>query len=227
MFPRDPNVESNAAHVLDLYARTWNGAPLGTDDYVVSADESPGSNKHCAAASPAGWPARPSRTPRVEFEYRRCGTLAYFAAYDIHHARVMGTIAPKTGIEPFPDLVAHVVSRDPYASARRVFWVVVDFADLDALAERILAFQERYNRAATPFDRTFTHRALRALLDPIGPPEQTSALTQRRMTPDELTNSTTRTVDRRRSCRWPRRRRPYTRRAAQCHCSSRCPSRTR
>lgn len=32
----------------------------------------------------------------MEFEYRRGGTLACFAAYDVHHARVMGTIADTT-----------------------------------------------------------------------------------------------------------------------------------
>jgi hypothetical protein len=41
----------------------------------------------------------------------------------------------------------------------------VDFADLDALATRILAFQDRYNHAATPFDWTFTRTDLRALID--------------------------------------------------------------
>ena len=34
-----------------------------------------------------------------------------------------------------------------------------DLTDLDALTERILAFQDRYNATATPFDWTFTpHR---------------------------------------------------------------------
>lgn len=41
----------------------------------------------------------------------------------------------------------------------------VDFADLDALTERILTFQDRYNSSATPFDWTFTQTDLRALLD--------------------------------------------------------------
>jgi hypothetical protein len=41
----------------------------------------------------------------------------------------------------------------------------VDFADLDDLAARILAFEDRYNRTATPFDWTFTRTDLRALLD--------------------------------------------------------------
>ena len=37
---------------------------------------------------------------------------------------MLGQIAPKTGIEPFEKLVAHVMTTAPYASARRVFWVV-------------------------------------------------------------------------------------------------------
>src|SRR4051794_4123307 len=78
------------------------------------------SSKRCAAATPAG----PGHTRQVEFEYRRGGTLAYFAAYDVHHARVIGSIEPKTGIDPFTDLVAKVMTSEPYASARRVFWVV-------------------------------------------------------------------------------------------------------
>ena len=36
----------------------------------------------------------------------------------------IGRIAPKTGIAPFEDLVAQVMNTEPYASARRVFWVV-------------------------------------------------------------------------------------------------------
>lgn len=60
----------------------------------------------------------------MEFEYTRGGTLAYMAAYDVHRARVFGQIAPKTGIEPFADLVAEVMTTEPYASAKRVFWVV-------------------------------------------------------------------------------------------------------
>jgi hypothetical protein len=50
--------------------------------------------------------------------------LAYLAAYDVHHAQVIGHCAPTTGIEPFTALVAKVMTREPYASARRVFWIV-------------------------------------------------------------------------------------------------------
>jgi hypothetical protein len=73
-------------------------------------------HSHCSNAS--------GRTRRVEFEYRRGGTLAYFAAHDVHLAQVLGQIAATTGIEPFTDLVAHVMTTEPYASAQRVFWVV-------------------------------------------------------------------------------------------------------
>ena len=37
--PRDPDFQTKAARVLDLYARHWQGHPLGPDDYVISADE--------------------------------------------------------------------------------------------------------------------------------------------------------------------------------------------
>ena len=120
--PRDPDFQTNAARVLDLWARQWEGQPLGPDDYVISADEK--SQLQALQRRHRGQPPAPGRTRRVEFEYRRGGTLAYFAAYDVHHARVLGQIAPKTGIEPFEKLVAHVMTTEPYASARRVFWVV-------------------------------------------------------------------------------------------------------
>src|SRR5215212_2840181 len=42
-----------------------------------------------------------------------------------------------------------------------------DLTDLDALTERVLAFQDRYNATATPFDWTFTRTDLDRLLDRI------------------------------------------------------------
>jgi hypothetical protein len=57
----------------------------------------------------------------VEFEYRRDGTLAYRPTTTCT-AQVIERIAPKAGIEPFEQLVQQVMSTEPYASARRVFW---------------------------------------------------------------------------------------------------------
>jgi transposase len=213
IFPRDPDFAVKAARVLDLYQRIWQGTELGEDEYVISADEK--SQLQALSRRHPELPPGPGRTRRVEFEYRRHGTLAYFGAYDVHRARLMGRVEPKTGIEPFGALVEHVMRTEPYASAKRVFWVVdngsshagqrsidrmqqawpnaqlvhlpihaswlnqieivfsiiqrkvikpVDFADLDALAARLTAFEPRYNATATPFDWRFTRTDLTALL---------------------------------------------------------------
>jgi hypothetical protein len=68
--------------------------------------------------------ARAKAGARVEFEYDRHGTLAYFGAYDVHRTQVIGRIAPTTGIAPFTELVEQVMRSEPYTSARRVFWIV-------------------------------------------------------------------------------------------------------
>ena len=61
---------------------------------------------------------------RVEHEYDRGGALAYLAAYDVHRAHLFGRTEPTTGIEPFGRLVEQVMTVEPYASAKRVFWIV-------------------------------------------------------------------------------------------------------
>jgi hypothetical protein len=63
-----------------------------------------------------------------ENECARCGILAYLAAYDVRRGQVMGRCEPTTGIKPFTALVDQVMNAEPYASARRVFWVVDDGA---------------------------------------------------------------------------------------------------
>lgn len=123
IFPRDPYFAARAGRVLDLYGRVWDGQPLGEDDYVISADEKPGvqARRRIHPSLPPG-PGR--REMRVENEYARGGTLAYLAAYDVHRAKVIGRCEQTTGIKPFTALVDQVMSAEPYASARRVFWVV-------------------------------------------------------------------------------------------------------
>jgi hypothetical protein len=213
IFPRDPDFAVKAARVLDLYQRIWDGTVLGEDEYVISADE----KSQLQALSRCHPPLAPGpgRVQRVEFEYARHGTLAYFGAYDVHRARLMGRVEPTTGIAPFGELVRQVMTSEPYASARRVFWVVdngsshagktsitrmraawptatlvhlpvhaswlnqieivfsviqrkvikpADFADLDALAQRLIHFEPRFNAAATPFDWKFTRTDLDDLI---------------------------------------------------------------
>ena len=217
IFPRDPDFAVKAGRVLDLYARSFDGVRLAADEYVLSADEKPGvqARERIHRSSP---PRPGRRTLRVKSEYRRHGTLAYLAAYDVHHAQVIGHCAPSTGIEPFTALVTKVMTSEPYASARRVFWIVDngashrgwtaaarlsdafpnavmihtpvhaswlnqieiyfsvvqrklltpdDATNLTVLAERLTAFETRYNQAAQPFDWRFDRDDLDRLLDRI------------------------------------------------------------
>ena len=122
IFPRDPDFAAKAERVLDLYDRVWDGRRLRPDEYVISADEK--SQLQALRRRHDDLPPGPERTRRVEFEYTRGGTLAYLAALDVHHATVIGRCAPTTGIAPFNELVEQVMTQEPYASARRVFWVV-------------------------------------------------------------------------------------------------------
>jgi len=122
IFPRDPDFAAKAARVLDLYGRVFDGGPLGPDDYVISADEK--SQLQALARCHPDLAPGPGRIRRVEFEYQRGGTLAYLGAYDVHRARLIGRVAPKTGIVPFMALAEQVMTVEPYASARRVYWIV-------------------------------------------------------------------------------------------------------
>ncbi|HXH57737.1 transposase [Iamia sp.] len=184
---------------------------------MISADEK--SQLQALRRRHPSRPAGPGQISQVEFEYKRGGTLAYMGAYDVHRGRLIGTIAAKTGIVPFMDLVEKVMTTEPYASARTVYWVVdngsshngqrsvdrmaqawptarlvhlpihaswlnqieivfsiiqrkvikpADFADLNALADRLLRFQDRYNESATPFDWRFTTADLTAMLERVG-----------------------------------------------------------
>jgi transposase len=122
IFTRDPDFAAKAARVLDLYARVVDGVPLGPNEYVISADEK--SQLQALARRHPELAGAPGRTRRVEFEYSRGGTLCYLGAYDVHSARLFGRVAPKSGIVPFMELVNHVMSTEPYANARRVWWIV-------------------------------------------------------------------------------------------------------
>jgi transposase len=122
IFPRDPEFAAKAGVVLDLYARVLDGVPLGEGEFVISADEKTSIQARCRCHPTL--PAGLARTMRVEHEYERHGALADLAAWDVHHARLFGRLEPTTGIEPFGRLAAQVMTTEPYASARRVFWIV-------------------------------------------------------------------------------------------------------
>lgn len=216
IFPRDPDFPAKAGRALDLYARVFEGQRLRPDEYVVCADEK--SQLQALGRRHETVPAGAGRPALVEFEYERGGTLAYLAAWDVHHANLFDRVEARTGIEPFGRLVEQVMTTEPYASARRVFWVVDngsshagktsiarmhdawptarlihlpvhaswlnqvelyfsilqrkaltpnDFGSLEELAERLLAFGDRYREIARPFEWTFTRRDLEHVLERV------------------------------------------------------------
>jgi hypothetical protein len=213
IWSRDPLFYERAAAVLDLYQGLWKGRRLRSDEFVISADE-----KTSIQARIRLHPTeihRDGRGQRVEHEYERGGAWAYLAAWDVHRAKIMGRVETSTGKAPFDRLVAQVMRREPYKSARRVFWIVDqgsshrpttfpgrlgsqfpnatavplpvhaswlnqieiyfsilerkaltpnDFADLQAVADRIAAFEKFFMRTAEPFHWNFTREDLIALL---------------------------------------------------------------
>lgn len=102
--------------MLDLYARMHEGKRLWPNEYVICADEKSqlqALGRRHETSAPA--PGRPSR---YEFEYERGGTLAYLAAWDVHHANLFDRVEAKTGIEPFARLVEQVMTTEPMRRPR-------------------------------------------------------------------------------------------------------------
>jgi len=127
IFPRDPNFLEKAGPVLDLYAGRWEGKLLEPGDMVISADAKP-SIQARKRVHPSAPPA-PGRGQRVEHEYERTGALTYFDAWDVRRGSVIGRSERKGGIAAFDRLVWQVMTKEPYASARRVFWIVDNGSD--------------------------------------------------------------------------------------------------
>ena len=122
IFPRDPDFETKAGRILDLYARRWHGKPLGHNEFVLCADEK--TSIQARLRRHPSLPPRAGQPMRVEHEYSRAGAWAYLAALDVHRARLFGRCEATTGIAPFDRLVAQVMNQPPYRNAQRVFWIV-------------------------------------------------------------------------------------------------------
>ena len=122
IFPRDPNFAARAGPVLDLYERIWEGAPLGADDFVISADEK--TSIQARRRKQPTLPPAPNRPTKLEHEYFREGAWTYLAAWDVHRAKVFGRCEVKNGMAAVERLVSEVMNQEPYKSARRVFWIM-------------------------------------------------------------------------------------------------------
>jgi hypothetical protein len=122
IFPRDALFAEKAGRALDLYARVFEGRRLRPDEYVICADEK--TQLQALGRHHDTVPPGPGRPGLVEFDYLRGGTLAYLAAWDVHHANLFDRVEQTTGIVPFARLVDQVMQVEPYRSARTVFWIV-------------------------------------------------------------------------------------------------------
>src|SRR5947208_3946222 len=86
--PRDEAFAAAVREISDLYTR-----PLGADEVVLCADE-----KTSLQPRPRKSPtlaAQPKRPARVEHEYKRCGALNLFAAFDTRTGKVYGMTAER------------------------------------------------------------------------------------------------------------------------------------
>jgi DDE superfamily endonuclease len=142
IFPTDPCFAEKAGRILDLYEGRWEGKLLHPGDCIISADEKPSIQARQRIHETLPPAAGVGRGQHVEHTYQRGGALTYLAAWDVRRGRVFGRSEPQGGIEPFDRLVWQVMTKEPYASARRVFWIVDDGsshrgqASIDRLQQR-------------------------------------------------------------------------------------------
>ena len=116
IFPRDPDFALKAGRILDLYARIWQGKPLQSSEFVISADEK--TSVQARRRKQPTLPGTAGRPMRVEHEYFREGAWTYLAAWDVHRAKLFGHCEKKSGIAPTDRLIAAVMRREPYRQAR-------------------------------------------------------------------------------------------------------------
>jgi DDE superfamily endonuclease len=121
IFPRDPDFAGKAGRILDLYARIWQGKPLQSSEFVISADEK--TSIQARRRKQPTLPVAVGRPMRVEHEYFRQGAWTYLAAWDVHRAKLFRHGEKKNGIAPTDRLIAQGMRREPYKSAQRVFGI--------------------------------------------------------------------------------------------------------
>src|SRR5579859_3610374 len=107
---------------VEIDACQWQGRPLWSDEYVLSADEK--TSIQVRRRTQPTLPPGPHQAMRIEHEYERGGAVQYLAAWDVHRAVVFGRCEQKTGKAAYGRLVDEVMGQEPYRSARRVFWII-------------------------------------------------------------------------------------------------------
>ena len=134
---------------------------LHPGDCVVCCDEKPSiqarHRRHTTLPAKPGVP----RGQRVEHEYKRGGSLCYFAAWDVRRAKLFDRCDQKDGIVPFDKLVDQFMSVEPYSKARRVF-VIVDNGSVHRGKKSIKRLEGRYKNLIlvhTPIHASWLNQA--------------------------------------------------------------------
>jgi len=127
IFPRDPDFLEKAGRVLDLYHGRWEGKLLEPGDMVICADAKPSIQARLRIHPTA--PPKPGGGQLVEHQYERLGAVTYLDAWDVRRGQIMGRTERKGGIAAFDRLVWQVMRKEPYRTARRVFWIVDNGSD--------------------------------------------------------------------------------------------------
>jgi transposase len=137
IYPRDPDFETKANVILDLYQGFYQGEPLGPGDRILSVDAKPSIQARGRIHQTV--PAARGKPVRVEHEYVRHGALTLLAGLDVHTGKVFASTPETTGIAPFMDLAGQVMARSEYNNAPRVFVIVDNGSDHrgTAAAERL------------------------------------------------------------------------------------------
>jgi len=81
--PRDADFIARTREICDLYTR-----PLGPHEVVLSVDEKTSIQPRTRLAPTQ--PAQPDRPVQVEHEYKRCGAVNLFAAFNTRSGKVLG-----------------------------------------------------------------------------------------------------------------------------------------
>jgi transposase len=114
--PRDAAFARQVQDLVDLYVR-----PLAPGEMVLSLDEKTSLQPRTRLAPTR--PARSGQPVRVEHEYKRCGALNLFAAFDTRRGHVYAATAPRKRQIEFIAFLEHVDQQIP-ATITRVHLVL-------------------------------------------------------------------------------------------------------
>ena len=107
--PRDAEFYDRVKEIIDLYIR-----PLSENEVVLSVDE-----KTSLQPQPRRYPTRPATSGNVpnhvEHEYRRCGALQLFAAFDTRTGKVYGQCFERKRQTEFIAFLDHLDRNIPVA----------------------------------------------------------------------------------------------------------------